>query len=522
MRWLHEKGLKITLNVHPADGVRAFEEIYPEMARAVGIDPASGKTVEFDPSDPKFMDAYFNILSRGLERQGVDFWWIDWQQGTASKIDGLDPLWSLNHFHYLDSAEKGARRLTFSRYAGVGSHRYPIGFSGDTAVTWASLKYQPYFTSTASNVGYGWWSHDIGGHMLGSRDDELTARWAQYGVFSPINRLHSSNSPFMGKEPWRFCDSTRNAMNEFLRLRHAMIPYLYSMNRRAAREDLPLVLPLYYVEPKKDEAYEFPNEYYFGSELLISPITEPTDKVSLTAKAKTRLPQGLWVDFFTGTVYEGGKTVNLRRTIREMPVLMKSGAILPLTDDETCSNSVKNPESLEVRVFPAKDGNFTLWEDDGNSVEDLDENWASTELSWKNNVFTVSPAKGNISVVPKKRRFKIVFCSVENEKATVRVDGKNVEAETFYDYDKRRLTVKIPETATESEITVTFEKPLKIADNRKARIFEVLERAQMSYSLKGRLWKAVNNVGSIEGVTASDGEEPPESIKEAIEELLQK
>ena len=522
MRWLHEKGLKITLNVHPADGVRAFEEIYPEMARAVGIDPASGKTVEFDPSDPKFMDAYFNILSRGLERQGVDFWWIDWQQGTASKIDGLDPLWSLNHFHYLDSAEKGARRLTFSRYAGVGSHRYPIGFSGDTAVTWASLKYQPYFTSTASNVGYGWWSHDIGGHMLGCRDDELTARWAQYGVFSPINRLHSSNSPFMGKEPWRFCDSTRNVMNEFLRLRHAMIPYLYSMNRRAAREDLPLVLPLYYAEPEKDEAYEFPNEYYFGSELLISPITEPTDKVSLTAKAKTRLPQGLWVDFFTGTVYEGGKTVNLRRTIREMPVLMKSGAILPLTDDETCSNSVKNPESLEVRAFPAKDGNFTLWEDDGNSVEDLDENWASTDLSWKNNVFTVSPAKGNISVIPKKRRFKIVFCSVENEKATVRVDGKTVEAETFYDDDKRRLTVKIPETATESEITVTFEKPLKIADNRKARIFEVLERAQMSYSLKGRLWKAVNHVGSIEGVTGSNGEEPPESIKEAIEELLQK
>lgn len=94
--------------------------------------------------------------------------------------------------------------MTFSRYAGPGSHRYPIGFSGDTHITWESLDFQPYFTTTATNIGYGWWSHDIGGHMLGYKDDELTARWTQYGIFSPIMRLHSSCSEFNGKEPWRF------------------------------------------------------------------------------------------------------------------------------------------------------------------------------------------------------------------------------------------------------------------------------------------------------------------------------
>ena len=97
-------------------------------------------------------------------------------------------------------------------------------------MTWESLDFQPYFTSTASNIGYGWWSHDIGGHMLGYRDDELEARWYQYGVFSPINRLHSSNSAFSGKEPWNFSMEVRSTMDDFLRLRHKLVPYLYTMN----------------------------------------------------------------------------------------------------------------------------------------------------------------------------------------------------------------------------------------------------------------------------------------------------
>ena len=123
-----------------------------------------------------FLAAYFDLVHRPLEDQGVDFWWIDWQSGPHSRIVGIDPLWMLNHFHFLDNARGGRRPLTFSRYAGPGSHRYPVGFSGDTLVTWASLDFQPYFTATASNVGYGWWSHDIGGHMLGGRDDELATR----------------------------------------------------------------------------------------------------------------------------------------------------------------------------------------------------------------------------------------------------------------------------------------------------------------------------------------------------------
>ncbi len=91
--------------------------------------------------------------------------------------------------------------MTFSRYAGPGSHRYPVGFSGDTVISWASLDFQPYFTATAANIGYGWWSHDIGGHIFGVKDDELATRWLQLGVFSPVLRLHSSSEPFRRRSP---------------------------------------------------------------------------------------------------------------------------------------------------------------------------------------------------------------------------------------------------------------------------------------------------------------------------------
>ncbi len=201
---LHDRGLATSLNVHPAEGVHAHEERYAEVARRMHVDPESQQPVAFDPTDRTFLQTYFEALHHPLEDEGVDFWWLDWQQGGVTRIAGLDPLWLLNHFHYLDSGRDGRRPLTFSRYAGVGSHRYPVGFSGDTVISWASLDFQPYFTATASNVGYGWWSHDIGGHFFGVKDDELATRWVQLGVYSPILRLHSSLSPFNTKEPWRF------------------------------------------------------------------------------------------------------------------------------------------------------------------------------------------------------------------------------------------------------------------------------------------------------------------------------
>lgn len=524
MAWLHEQGMKITLNVHPKDGVRAFEERYPELAEAMGIDPKTEEAVQFDLTDPQFMEAYFDKLHHPMEDEGVDFWWLDWQQGGTTRQPGLDPLWGLNHLHYLDSAradgseyaERNPRPLTFSRYAGPGSHRYPIGFSGDTVVNWESLKFQPEFTATASNIGYGWWSHDIGGHMFGYRDEELEVRWYQLGAFSPINRLHSTDSPFNGKEPWNFHGDVAAAMTAALRLRHAMIPYLYTMNRRAAYEGEPLVQPLYWDWPEIRDAYKLVDEFRFGTELLVAPIVSPAEKSVQRAKADVWLPQGTWFDFFDGRRYESrpanGRRIEAWRGLDRMPVFAKAGAIVPLQEETAGEplNSVANPQSLRVVAFPGASGSFTLWEDDG--APEASVRWASTELSLHLGetdgaataaTFTVAPVAGTADVVPETRDWTIVLRGVDvsavgdgGANVTVTSDGRMVDADVSYDAVTLSVVVKVSGVAATDGLTVTFAAGLPVVgDTVVEDAFAVLKDTQMLYLTKETAYAMVKELG---------------------------
>ncbi|MCL6422508.1 glycoside hydrolase [Brachybacterium sp. JHP9] len=381
---LHDRGLHVTLNLHPFDGVRAFEEPYARMAKALGRE-ADGSPLEFDVTDPQYMDAYFAML-HDLEDEGTDFWWVDWQQGPYSRVPGMDPLWVQNHEHFLDSERRRGegQGLTFSRYAGPGSHRYPVGFSGDTMISWASLAFQPRFTAAGANIGYGWWSHDIGGHMLGRRDDELAARWVQFGVLSPIMRLHSSNSPFAGKEPWRFGERAETVMGAHLRLRHRLVPYLHAMNRRAHTEGRSLVEPLYFAEQTPD-AYRFLDAYLFGSELLVAPVIRPAAPDTLRGAADVYLPAGTWIDLFTGQVYEGGRALQLHRDLGTVPVLVRAGGVVPLVAEGEDLDAALTPEHLEVVVAAGASGAFDLWEeanaDAPGSGADRADGWTCTRFA---------------------------------------------------------------------------------------------------------------------------------------------
>lgn len=502
MTWLHDHGLKVTLNVHPAGGVQAHEEKYKEMAEAMGRDWEKEEPVNFDVTDQKFLKAYFEYLHHPNEEEGVDFWWLDWQQGGLSKIPGLDPLWMLNHYHYLDSGRRGKRRLTFSRYAGMGSHRYPVGFSGDTIISWESLAFQPYFTANASNVGYGWWSHDIGGHMKGYRDEELSTRWIQFGVFSPIMRLHSSNSAFTGKEPWNYNAVSENIMKRYLKLRHEMIPYLYTMNYHASHDGQPLIRPMYYLEPEQPEAYEVPNEYYFGTELVVCPITEPTDKAAGTACVKAWIPEGKWYDIFSGLKYDGGRMLELYRSLEDIPVLAKEGAIIPLTDLTEYTNSVENPKELAVKIVPGKKNAFILMEDTGDTCEDKEENWAQTKLEWINeNEFIIHPANGNLDVIPKCRTWKMEFYGIADvDNLEVTVGGKAIETERIYDEKRHICQVNIPATEVTEQITISFSKGYLLRENNKpAEIFALLYQAKIEYEVKEKIYAYMK-----EGKTSSE------------------
>ena len=492
---LHERGMRITLNVHPADGIRPHEEMYEAMAKELGKDISREEPGAFEITDPAFLSAYFKYAHHPNEEKGVDFWWLDWQQGGITKMEGLDPLWMLNHFHFLDSARNGKRPMTFSRYAGPGSHRYPVGFSGDTVVTWESLKFQPYFTSTASNIGYGWWSHDIGGHMNGYKDDELEGRWYQLGVFSPVNRLHSTKNEFNGKEPWRFNPEIHSMMNEFLQLRHKMVPYLYTMNYRAYAQDTPLVLPMYYYNPRCLESYRVPNEYYFGTGLIVAPITSPRLSGLNRAKERVWLPEGTFIDFFSGTIYEGGRMMDMYRDINTMPVFAKAGAVIPMTEEIDAVSTCGNPSSLTLKVYAGADGSFSLYEDDNETCDYEKGICAITEFEWKwdgEQRFAVHPVQGELSLVPEKRDYTIEIWGCTESEVLCTSNGKTAEAEASYDADKNCLKITVSQADACAETVITFVRKLVLAENPvKKTVYAFLDQAEMEFDIKTRIYQLV-------------------------------
>lgn len=556
---LHERGLRTTLNLHPADGVRAFEDAYPAMARALGVDPDTEQPIPFDPTDPAFLKAYFSELHHPLEEQGVDFWWIDWQQGRTSGMPGVDPLWVLNHFHHLDAARDGKPGMTFSRYAGPGSHRYAVGFSGDAVVSWESLDFQPEFTATAANIGYGWWSHDIGGHTRGVRDDELATRWVQFGVFSPIMRLHSANNPFIRKEPWVFPPEHRAAMDDALRFRHRMVPYLHTMNHRAAA-GVPLVRPMYHLEPRQQEAYEVPNQYAFGSELLVAPVTTPRDAASLRGRVKVWLPEGLWTDIFTDAVYQGGRTVEMHRTLGSVPVLLRAGGILPLDGGDEL-DATRNPEALEVLVAPGASGEFVLAEDveggvgpgagaggfagadgaggagtnafagaDGVSGAGTDGfagadgagagagPAARTALRWDRarGELRIEPVRGDASALPTQRQWTVTFLAARPE-GSVTVNGTVVPVDGV----DGRWSVTASAAPTAEVVVRVDGGPLRVGTDRTEAARVILESAQSANPEKLAAWDIVSSTRSAaEKIAELSAVDLPAQVRAALVEQL--
>lgn len=400
LSWLHHHCKHVGVNIHPADGIRAFEDQYAAVAKDMNLDTNSEEPAAFDLENPIFRNAYFKDVLHPLEKEGIDFWWIDWQQGFSLSKKKLDPLWLLNHYQYEDIAKrKPNQAIILSRYAGVGSHRYPLGFSGDTVISWKSLAFQPYFTATAANIGYTWWSHDIGGHMMGESDGELSTRWLQFGVFSPITRLHSSNNIFSGKEPWNFRTDYEQAQEYFLRLRAKLVPYIDTANYYTHKDGIPVVKPLYYDYPELDAAYSYKNEYLFGSQMLVSPITQAHDEVTQTAYSNTWLPAGEWVDYFTHLLYRGNTTIKTYRDCNQIPVFVRKGSLI-VTNPNYMETVDQLPKALNVEIFPGKDCQYTLVEHIADKIAKTTFIWhdKKRELTWQvDDPARIIPATRNIA-----------------------------------------------------------------------------------------------------------------------------
>jgi alpha-glucosidase (family GH31 glycosyl hydrolase) len=470
LAWVHQQGLRATINMHPASGVQPWEDRYPEMARAMGIDPATKKYVPFDITDKKFATNYMDILHHPLERQGIDFFWLDWQQEPNTKMADVSPTWWLNYVHFTDQEREGKRALLFHRWGGLGNHRYQIGFSGDTISVWDSLAFQPYFTATAANVGYAYWSHDIGGHMPGVIEPELYLRWIQFGVFSPILRTHTTKNPDAERRVWAYPEPYSDLMRQLFVLRYALQPYIYTEARRTYDTGVAGFHPLYYDWPEAPEAYDKKNEYMFGDEMLVAPITKPVAKESQIASRSVWLPEGSWIEWQTGKHFEGPVTVNRDFSIRQVPVYVKAGSIVPM--EPAMGHTGEEPvDPLILTVFPPTDGHsstYKLYEDaaDTPAYQSGEEAWTTIRSSASNDgssvTVSISPAQGHYSGMPRSRAYELRIngtwppnvASING--SPIRKAQRNTQPGWRYEGDTLTTVIRTRRFSTESGVTVSL------------------------------------------------------------------
>ena len=461
---LHDRGMKVTLNVHPALGIRGSESMYEEMAEAMGVDPATDEPVEFDITNPKFLENYFEIVHHPLEEDGVDFWWLDWHQHlTCSYSPCLGQSFWCNHVFYNDMVKNrpDRRPVIFHRWGGLGSHRYQIGFSGDALINFPTLAFQPYFTSTASNVGYAFWGHDLGGHAVTDEkivnDPELMLRWIQFGVFTPIFRSHATDDSRIERRIWKFPNFPK--LRDAVKLRYALFPYIYTMARETFDTGIGMCRPLYYEYPESEEAYKYEGEYFFGNDILVAPITEPALEDGISSK-EIWFPEGKWWSVATDELIEGPCRKTMCFTQEQIPYFFKQGAIIPY-NPPTVMNVTERPGHLILNFVSGCKGEGVLYEDDGDN-NDYSTVFATTILrqSFKNNKgeYVITPRQGIYTNGVNARSYTF---RIYNTTQPVAVKVNGVETSNYsYDVKRKCTNIDIPCTdcTTEVKVRVVYSK----------------------------------------------------------------
>ena len=448
----------IYLGAHiKTEGILSSEEVnYNKFAQIYKPDKEheNQKDIPINVYNPNLMDAFLRGIINPFLKDGIDLLWIDDDNKENSLRD-----FTMNYYLFKNfNINNNKRSLILSRNFGIAPHKYSVLYSGKTNINWKTLKYLPFFNATASNVGVSWWSHDIGGYWGGTEDAELYMRYVQLGVYSPILRLSSDRGKYYKREPWKWDAKTFSIVKDYLQLRHKLIPYLYSEAKKYSSYGSPLVQPLYYKYPETYDEPLYKNEYYFGTELFISPIVTPKDNIMSRVVHRIFLPNGIWYDFKTGKKFTGGRRYVTFYKDEDYPVFAKTGAIIPLAHlNHEKLNDTGAPETLEIHIFPGRNNTYKLYEDDGYTSKYREGFSYTTEINYyyKANDFSVSlePLEGKRGVIPEKRNYVIRF---RNTKFTSDVQVFENENSVPYEsyVDENDFVVEFKDVSTEAKVFI--------------------------------------------------------------------
>lgn len=429
--YLHSKGIRLGVGIEPTDGIYPHETHYNKAIEFLGLE--EGDKIPFSAYDPKFLDAYLKLLIHPLIATGIDFITIRTTDKDKSK-----ELWMINHYHYYDlNRDYKQRSLVLSRDPKTASHRYPVTYSGKTVVSWDTLKMLPFYNSLAANKGVSFVAHDIGGYYKGAEDNELYTRFVQFGTFSPILKFGSRAGIYYKREPWNWSIKTYTIAQEYLKLRHKMLPYLYSEAFRYHDEGKLIVKPVFYEKPELYNDINHKNQYFFGSQFYVSPIINKKEHLMDRVIHKFYVPAGMWYDFRTGKRFPGDKNYVSFYKDQDYPVFARAGAIIPLGENDNL-NDTTPPKNMEIHVFPGVSNTYKLYEDDG--VSNLYERgfYLKTDIEYNylpsNYTVIIRATEGKSGIVPETRNYKIKFRNTkEASEVTANFNGDDLETTSYTD-----------------------------------------------------------------------------------------
>lgn len=404
LKYLKDRGVHIGVNIDPVEGIKPTDSSFLTFQKELNLN--DNNVIPFNMLNKTFAMTFVSEVYDKLFDK-VDFLWIDYKED----LKNLEALQYYAYNNYQKNENK--RGMILSRNTNVSTHRYPITYTGETIVDFKTLRYLPFFNSTGANIGLSWFSHDVGGFKEGIENSELYLRYVQFSTFNPIFRFSSKRGPYYKREPWMWDIKTYSIVKNYTNLRQKLIPYLYTENYKYHKTGLPLSKPLYYNNPELYDEPLYKNEYLFGSEMLIAPITKEKDVVMNRSIERIYLPKGVWYDFKSGKKFLGDKRYVAFYKDDEYPAFVKAGGIIPMSVLGDNKNDVSNPKNLEINIFPGNNNVYNLYEDDGytNLYKDGYYIVTSIDFNYKKDQYTliIKPKEGKTGIIPDLRNYVIKF-----------------------------------------------------------------------------------------------------------------
>lgn len=371
---------------------------------------------------------------------GWDAWWVDQcepdngalldlrRQADFATGKGIDYFntYSLMHTEGLysnwrkDVPNKRAFFLVRQSFAGQQRNAATL-WSSDITCTWRAYKSQVPQGINACASGIPYWTSDIGGyHYNWSAADwstasnrELFTRWFQFGVFSPIFRIHGKGERALFSDNWDA--KTKEILLNYDNLRYRLLPYNYSLAWKVTKEGYTLMRALKFDFREDPAVNAIPDQYMFGPAFLVNPVTSSRNNPGNNPKAgvsrQVYLPAGTtWFDFWTGKTLPGNQTIEAEAPIETIPLYVRAGSIVPMGPQVQYATE-KPADPIELRIYPGADGSFTLYEDENDTYNYERGKYATITLTWNDMArkLTISARKGQFPGMLEKRSFRVVL-----------------------------------------------------------------------------------------------------------------